>query len=166
MQFSIRLTKSFLKRSYARRMFCNSWKLAIAIVLIFVSFVLHGAILISDASSVFALSSIGFALLIFGAAWLRQSKMIDDWIRAQGDAPVVYVLSEESVESSSTMGSMRLKWDALYRITITNCDTLLHFQRLGALTLPTDQVPVEAMDYLKGRFRAHGKRVEDKRKGG
>lgn len=167
MQFSLKLDARFLKKSYARRMFYGAWKLGVAYVfmLVFVAFNYSEPKL--RGPCIFFLAVIGLGTAIFAAAWYRQSKVLDDWVQRQGDAPVVYTLSEETVESASQMGSTKLKWDAFSGLTISEFDTLLLFPRsAGALTLPTEQVPAPALDYLKARFAAAGKKVEDQRKRG
>ena len=117
--------------------------------------------------AIFFLTLMGLATVVFAAAWFHQAKSIDAWVRTQGDVPVRYTLSEEAVETISQTGSAKLKWEAFAELRITDFDTLLKFPRRGgALTLRTDQVPREAIDYLKGRFQAHGKKIEDKRKTG
>ena len=145
-------------------MFRGWWKIAIAAVV-------AAVVVISDAlrgplgiTSIFVLSAMGFYLAIAGFAWFRQSRALDDWLRRQGDAPVIYSLSEETIESCAEVGSTKLKWDAFRSLAICDFDTLLVFPQHGALTMPTDQIPVEALQFLKRQFLAHGKRVEDRRK--
>jgi hypothetical protein len=165
MQFSIKLDARFLKRSYAKRMFYSAWKLAVAylFILIFVGFSYTDPAM--RGWCIFFLAIAGVGTAIFITAWFHQSKSIDEWLRRQGDAPVSYALSEEFVESTSQSGSTKLKWDAFSSLMISDFDTLLMFPRsTGALTLPTSQVPGPAVEYLKARFAAFGKRVEDKRK--
>ena len=164
MQFPLYLDATFLKKSYARRMFHGWGKLAIAVVLVLVSTALSAGEDHLSAWSVFGLIAVGLAGLIFGVAWHRQSKAIDDWIRAQGKAPVIYALSEDLVETTSAIGSTKLKWDAFRGMAITDEDTLLLFPHSGALTLPTRQVPSEAIEFLKKRLLAHDKKIKDKRK--
>lgn len=165
MQFPLKLDARFLKRSYAKRMFRGLWKLAAAylFILIFVGFSYSDPNL--RGWCIFFLAVVGVGAAIFVAAWFRQSRSIDDWVSRQGDVPITYVLSEEAVEGTSQVGSTKLKWDAFSSLVITDYDTLLVFPRsTGALTLPTDQVPSTAIEYLKGRFSAFGKKIEDKRK--
>ena len=166
MQFLLTLTPSFLKRSYARRIFRGWWQLLIAGVLILVA--VGGDILSGhfDSLSAFAVTALGLCVLVYGVAWFQQSRALGDWLKQQGGAPVIYTLSEDAVESSSEVGSTKLKWDAFARLTISDLDVLLVFPRTGALTLPTGQVPSEALEFLKQRFLAHGKKVEDRRRQG
>jgi hypothetical protein len=165
-KFSLNLDASFLKKSYARRIFRGRWRLAVAVIMIGAGVYAARGDSSLSALSVVGLTAIGFAILVYGAAWFRQSKVIDAWIRSQGDAPLIYLLSEDSVETTAVVGSSKLKWDAFSTLSITDEDTLLVFPREGALTLPTRQVPAEAMEFLKQRFLAHGKKITDKRNRG
>ena len=144
-------------------MFGGWWKIAIAATLLGICVTLettHGAISIV---SILGLSAFVLYLIIAGVAWLRQSKALDEWLRQQEGAPVIYSLSDEAVETTARISSAKLKWDAFHRLSISDFDTLLLFSFHGALTLPTDQVPVEALEFLKKRFLAYGKKVEDRR---
>jgi hypothetical protein len=166
MQFSLNLSAAFLKRSYAKRMFSGWWKILIAAVVVGVVTIWEVRSGSIGMFSVFAISALGFYLVIAAVAWRRQSKALDEWLRLQAGAPVVYSLSEEVIESSAKVGSTKLKWDAFRSLSISDFDILLEFSSHGALTLPTEQVPVETLEFLKKQFLAHGKKVEDKRKKG
>jgi hypothetical protein len=165
-QFSLELTPEFLKRSYARRIFSGWWKIALAaaaIGLIVIWEVRHGPI---GMITVFALSALSLYIIVFSIVWFRQSRALDDWIRQQAGAPVIYSLSDATIETSSGVGSTKLKWEAFRRLSISETDTLLMFSQHGALTLPTGQIPLEALNFLKKQFVTHGKKVEDRRKTG
>jgi hypothetical protein len=167
MEFSLRLSAGFLKRSYARRMFYDLWKLVLAYVAILGLVCSRYGDPRFTGWAIFFLTVVGLGTLIFGAAWFHQAKRIDDWIRRQGEAPIVYVMSEDTVETTAQAGSTKLKWDAFAELSITDFDTLLKFPRRGgALTLNTTQLRPEAVEYLKDRFHAHGKKITDKRKTG
>jgi hypothetical protein len=167
MEFPLKLSAGFLKKSYARRMFYDLWKLALAYIAILVFVCTRYGEPAFTGWAIFFLSVMGLGVVIFSGVWFHQAKSIDGWIRSQGDAPIRYALSEDAVETTAQMGSTKLKWDAFAGLTITDFDTLLTLpQRGGALTLHTDQVPREAIEYLKDRFKAHGKKIEDKRRKG
>jgi hypothetical protein len=164
MQFPVKLSAKFLKRSYAKRLFPHWWLGAIAVVAIgyaVVSQVMRGGL---SFFPIFGISLIVVYLLICGVAWLRQSRALDDWREKQGETPVLYSLSEDSIESVSEVGSTKLKWSAFRSLAITEFDTLLMLSAHGALTLPTDQIPDDVLEFLKKQFSAHGKKVTDARK--
>src|SRR5688572_17159310 len=112
MQFPLKLDARFLKKSYARRMFYGAWKLAVAylFILVFVGVSYSDPELRGWCIFILAIAGVGTALVAF--AWFRQSRSIDAWVNSQGDAAVVYAQSEEVVESTSQVGSTKLKWDA------------------------------------------------------
>jgi hypothetical protein len=164
MEFPLTITPAFLKRSHARRIFRHWLRLVLASVLILIAVgmdVRRGQL---GSISAVGLSAIGFCVLVYGATWIRQVMAIREWARRQGTASVVYALSEATVKATSEMGGTELKWEAFSGIVVTDFDTRLVFSRNGALTLPTDQIPPEALDFMKKQLGAHGKKIEDQRK--
>lgn len=146
-------------------MFYDLWKLGVAYVavLTFVFFRIDDPAFVGWA--IFFLTLIGIATLIFAVAWFHQSRSIDGWVQLQGEEPVLYTLSGDEVSTSARTGSTKFTWEAFSELAISDFDTLLKFPgRGGALTLATNQVPVEALDFLKERFRVHGKKIDDKRR--
>ncbi len=164
MQFPVQLTASFLKSSYARRMFYGWWKIAIATAVGAAAVIMNAMRGPLNGGSIFIMSGLGFYFTIATVAWFRQSKALDEWLRRQAGAPVIYLFSEDGIESSSAVGSTKLKWDAFRSLAISDFDTLLEFLFHGALTLPTDQIPREALEFLQQRFQANGKKIKDRRK--
>jgi hypothetical protein len=51
-----------------------------------------------------------------------------------------------------------------HRLVISDLDLLLMFSRNAALTMPADQVPSEAIDFLVTKFTNHSLKIEDRRK--
>lgn len=82
-------------------MFYDLWKLAVAYVAV-LTFVFS---LLGEPGfsgwAIFSLTLIGLASVIFAAAWFHQTKSIDGWIQSQGEAPIVYTLSDEEVETTA-----------------------------------------------------------------
>lgn len=164
MQFPIRVTAGFLKRSYARWLM-RGWRLTlIAVGVVAVKVVPEGIRGDLSGLSYVGISALGVLALVMLGAWIRQSRFLGDWIRRQGDAPVIYTLTDEVVESTSALGGVKLKWDVFDRLTINDFETLLEYSRPNALTLPTSQVPAAALELMKSRMLAHGKIVDDRRR--
>lgn len=163
MKFSTQLDRAFLRKSYARRIFHNHRALLLSCISTpLAAFSIAGAQL--NPWTVSSLSAVAFVVLVYSAVWFRQSKALDSWLRQQGNEPVHYTILEDSIETSSAIGSARLKWSAFKRITLTNFDTLLYFQQGGTLSLPTALIPGEALELLKEHFNVNGKKVEDIRR--
>ena len=147
-------------------MFYDLWKLAAA----FACAVIAAFVLYRDPASktfaIFLFSLVGVTVCFITAAWFHQSRQIDEWARRQGDTPVHYSLTEDAVESRSQLGATKLNWDAFSKMRISEDDTLLFYSKVAALTLPTKQVPEEALAYLASRFSHYTKPIEDRRKRG
>ncbi len=112
--------------------------------------------------SVIGLSAIGLFVVIYTTAWGQRLRMINDWDEKQGNNPVTYKLSEHDIETESRIGSTKLKWSAFKKLKINKLDTLLEFTQPGALTLPTNQLSKEVLDYLIDRFQANKLIIENK----
>ena len=166
MQFPIRLTARFLKRSYVRWLLHGWWKVLIAVSFVAVKLVPEAIRGELSGLSYVGVSALGVLALVMLGAWVRQSRFLGDWIRRQGDAPVIYTLTDEAVKSTSALGGLKLKWDVFDRLTISDFDTLLEYSWPSALTLPTDQVPAAALELMTSRMLACGKPVDDRRRSG
>ncbi len=157
MEFEVKITEAFLKKSHFRRLFRNWWKLCIAFLMIMVAITFDLKSGEIGRISVSGITIIGFCVIIYSVVWTRQTRSIRDWTERQKDKPVRYWLTEESIESESAFGSTKLKWDVFKRLSIRPLDTLLEFPRAGALALPTSQLRSEVLDFMAERFSAHGK---------
>lgn len=163
MQFSLNITSAFLRRSHARRIFHHWPRLTLAVVLVLTAIgfeVRRGEF---GRVAVFCVAALGFVVLVYALAWFRQAKAIDDWVKRQGGEPVVYTLNEATVEATAQVGSASLKWDAFTKLKISDLDVLLVVKQHNALTLPTPQVPPDALEFLIQRFSRLGKKIEDHR---
>ena len=112
----------------------------------------------------FLLCAIAAYLVMIGLNWAKQLRTLNQWLRTQADTPVTYTLSEDQVTAASESGSVSIPWGDFRSALISDLDTLVGFQRsTGELTIPTGQVPAEAMERLIERLTAHGKQVRDRR---
>ena len=162
MDFEVILTSNFLKKSYFRRLFRSWWKLLIAFVLILFSVILDLRSGTFDQVSTIGLTAMGICIIIYSAVWCKHQKYIKEFTSKQGDAPVAYRLTDETIEAESLLGVTKLKWDAFKMLRIQDFDTMLEFTYSGALTLPTTQLNNEILDFLKDRFSVHGKKIVTK----
>lgn len=163
MQFSVTFDPAMLRRSYARRLFQAKWVLGLAAGLVIASVIVRPEKSLG-ALQIVGLSGLGLVAAIFGVAWWRQSRAIDSWVSRQEGRPVVYRLTDDGFESESASGSVRLKWEVLDAILIANEDTLLMFGSEGTLTLPTAQVPAEALRFLTQKLEARGRKARERRR--
>lgn len=163
MQFSVTFDPAMLKRSYARRLFQAKWVLGLAAVLVLLSVIARPDKALWPLQ-VWGLSGLGLVAVLFGVAWWRQSRAIDRWVGRQQGRPVIYRLEEETFESESESGAVRLKWAVIDAIVIADADTLLMFGGEGTLTLPTAQVPAAALRFMTEKLAARGRKARDLRR--
>ncbi len=148
-----------------RRLLGRWWLIAIAVLLIAPNVIADARSGAFGSVSIFALSALGFLILLFSYAWFRQCRVIDDWVLKQGDQPLIYHFDEDAVTAESVIGKTTLKWGAFKKLTVTPLHTLLEFPRgAGALTLPSDQLTDEVTEFLVRQFQAHGLAVTNARK--
>jgi hypothetical protein len=164
MEFPLTITGGFLKRSHAKRIFRGKWFLLLGVALIVTGLAWGDPGESVDAVDQFGIISLIFLVAFFSIAWFKQVASINDWVRKQGSDPVIYRLSEDFIEAASNLGSSKLKWEMFHRLVISDLDLLLMFSRNAALTMPTDQVPSEAIDFLVTKFTNHSLKIEDRRK--
>ncbi len=163
MEFDVQITEAFLMRSHFRRLFRNWKRLTIAFGLIVVGLGIGFSSGGLGRLSVLGMTVMAFCVLLYSAAWIRQRRSIREWIKKQGVTPVRYTLSEDVLTAQSVMGSTTLKWNVFERLVVQALDTLLELPGSGALTLPTSQIPQDAMIRLVEKFTAHGKPIKDSR---
>ena len=163
MTASFNITREFLRRSHLKRLFRRWWLIAIALVLILPSVIGDLKVGGLSGTSIFALTAVLILVLRFAVSWRRSSNSIDDWVRQQGDEPVHYSFSSDSVTSKSAVGETTLKWSAFSCLKVSPFHVLLEFPRKqGALTMPTEQMNSEVLQYLVATFKKHGLRVESR----
>jgi hypothetical protein len=163
-RFEVTLSRYFLRRSHSRRIFRNWWQLVIAAGLVFtLSNLAIANFRVGNISEGWG-AVLRFIAFFCGFAWDRMARPIDRWARQQGGAPVRYVLTAECVETTSELGSTRIKWTAFETLIVSDFDVILETSVANALTVPTAQIPPAALDYLRQQFEAQGKKVKDRRK--
>lgn len=156
MEASFQISRAFLRKSHAKRLFKRWWLILIAVLLICPSIIgdlKEGTL---SGVSIFALSAVAILVLRFGVNWIRTIRFIDNWVQQQGDKPIAYNFETEEITAESAMGKTQLKWKAFKRLTVTDFHILLELQNSpGSLTLPTAQASPELIGYLRDRFQAN-----------
>ena len=96
-------------------------------------------------------------ILILGlgyiAAYVVRRRQMADLLDRIGDGPVFYRLSESEISTQSSLGSSALKWEMIKKLWIDPDLTLVFYARNGYTTIPTDQIPPTALDFLVSQVR-------------
>lgn len=154
-EFDVQITGALLHRVMLRKLF-RRWPLTLA------AMALVGVGIYSELGrghlgrfSVFGLTAIGLQLLFYTMYYVRQRQAIADWKRQQGDDPVHYQLTTESLTARSNLGSSELRWNAFRELIEYPDYLLLGFGRTAHFTLPRAGVPEEALEFIRERFASH-----------
>lgn len=142
-------------------MFRRWWLILIAIAMILPSVIGDLRVGALSGASAFGAAAVAILILRYAVAWYRQARSIDDWISKQGDVPVHYQFSTDSVTVESVIGKTTLKWIAFRQLTITSFHLLLEFPRgQGALSLPAEQVTTDVCSFISDRFSENGMSIK------
>jgi hypothetical protein len=151
-EFDVHITEELLRRVALRRIL-RRWPLnLLAVVLVGVAVILNVRQGQWSAVSTVGVSVVGFQFVLYLAYYIRQRQAIADWKRQQGDAPVHYSLSEETVRAQSNLGSTELKWTVFTELIEHSDCILIGFARGNHLTLPHADVPAEGLEFLRRKF--------------
>lgn len=158
MHFDIYITASLLRKVFLRRLFRNWPMLLLLFVLIGLSVLF--SVSAGSFSSVGVITlAIGVGLIfLFISAYFQNERVIREWTRAQGTSPVRYTLTDDAVQAASNLGKSELKWN-VFRELVEYPDYLLLRYSSGAsahLTIPTANVPAEALEFIRRKFSALG----------
>ncbi len=99
------------------------------------------------------LTLILFLGLGYIAAYVVRRRQMADLLNRIGDGPVSYRLSESEISTQSSLGSSALKWEMIKKLWIDPDLTLVSYARNGYTTIPTDQIPPTALDFLVSQVR-------------
>ena len=164
MTTSFIITRKFLRGSHLRRLLGRWWLILIATVLMLPSIVLDLQAGALSGVSMFGIAALSMLILRFSVAWYRQSRSINDWVTKQGTEPVHYRFEEEFITAESVIGKTTLKWNAFRRMTSDSFHVLLEFPRgQGALTVPSEQLAPDALQFLIDRFTENQLPIKNKK---
>jgi hypothetical protein len=152
-EFDVQITEKLL-RSVALRFILRQWPLKLlAVVLLGIGLVFDYRSGSWSALSIVSMTALGLLMLIYLAYSIRQRRAIAEWKRKQGDVPVHYRLTEETIHVRSNLGAAELKW-AVFRELIECHDCLLLcFSSSNQFTLPRTDLPAEALDFIRLKFK-------------
>lgn len=152
MEFDVHITEKLLRRVVVRRLF-RAWPLLLlATVLILVGVATELSTGRLSTMSAIGLTAVGFYLLVYAIYYFQQRRTIADWKRLQGNDPVHYVLTDETLRATSNLGVTELKWHVFKELREHPDFLLLGLSRVSHLTLPTADLPQEALSFIRQKF--------------
>ena len=133
--------------------------LALACLLLVVSMLLGLSRGHFGTMSVISATVLTFAILVFGAAYFVGLRRALAKREAIVDGRASYTLTEETIEAKSSLGSMALAWPAITEVRRNHDLILLGFRGTAYSTIPSAQIPDEALAFLVERARANGAKI-------
>ena len=101
--------------------------------------------------------------LFYLVAFVTRRNQMTDLMRKLGDTPVSYSLSDSEIGTRSALGSSTLKWELIRKLWIDPDITMVFYARNGYTTIPTNQIPADAMGFLAAQVKRVGGLVLDNR---
>lgn len=98
-------------------------------------------------------------IVFYLAAFVIRKRQMGELLRRIGDHPISYHFGELEIETKSVLGSSSLKWEVIQKLWIEADVTMVLFARGGYLTIPTEQIPPAALDFLVAQVRRAGGRI-------
>ncbi len=150
MEFDVHITESLLQRVALRKLL-RRWPLnLVAAVLIGIGVSMDRGRL--GTLSAIGLTAIAFQFLLYTGYYIRMRRSIADWKQLQGDAPIHYSLTTDTLRATSKLGSTELRWN-VFRELVEHPDYfLLAMGQSGHLTLPRQDVPADALQFIRERL--------------
>src|SRR5438046_9964560 len=108
-EFDITADRRLLHRIHRHRIFRRAWLILIGAALVGLEAFYNIRLGRISYLETVALTMLGVAVLVYVTAYVRQRIAIDRITSQLGDAPIHYVLSEESVSATSPLGKTELR---------------------------------------------------------
>ncbi|MGC4013836.1 MAG: hypothetical protein QM755_04865 [Luteolibacter sp.] len=153
MDFEVHLTPALQRKVLRRKLFKRWPRLLVGVVFIVIGASLNPFL----RPVVFTLPGVFVSIYII--AYFRGCYSIRLWHAAQGDHPVHYHLGDESIRADSRLGSVELKWPFFQEFRDGGDFYALRYLNGGQLTLPSKDVPADALRFIEEKFRSLGLRI-------
>ncbi|MGI9243213.1 MAG: hypothetical protein ACR2RV_20615 [Verrucomicrobiales bacterium] len=101
--------------------------------------------------------------LVYAVGFFTRRKQMADLLRRLGDSPVSYSLGDAELAAESALGSSSLKWEMVRELWVDPDITLVFYARNGYTTIPTPQIPADALTFLAMQVERAGGAVKDNR---
>ncbi|MDC0276476.1 YcxB family protein [Verrucomicrobiales bacterium] len=95
------------------------------------------------------------------AAFAIRRKQTAELLKRLDGSPISYQLDDSELSATSALGSSILKWEMIQKLWIDPDLTMVFYTWNGYTTIPTSQIPAEALDFLVGQVEGAGGSVVD-----
>ena len=159
--FDVQIDPEMMRRAW------NVWffrgrrlgRLAIAFLILLAAIVMEVSSGHFGTMSVIFATVLGFTILIYGTAYFVGVRRAIAKREAIVDGRASYTLTDETIEAKSSLGSVALAWSAISEVRRHRDLVLLGFRGAGYSTIPSAQIPEDALIFLVERAKANGAKI-------
>ena len=111
--------------------------------------------------SIVILTLLSILVLICIIAFITRRKQMVELLKRLGDSPISYTLDESEFASKSALGSSSLKWEMIKKLWIDPDLIMVFYARNGYTTIPANQIPDSALEFLAEQVKRVGGSIRD-----
>lgn len=152
-EFDVHISEKLLRKLTLRHLLRRWPRILLAVVLLGASIALDSRSEQWSVVSIMGCTALALLVVIFGVVYVKQMRAIAVWKSKQGDAPLHYSLDEAVVCGRSHLGATELKWTTFLELVETQDCLLLCISSTNYLTLPLHDLPAEAAELIRRKFR-------------
>ena len=112
--------------------------------------------------SIVILTVLSIFITVYIIAIFARRKQMKELLAKLGNSPVSYSLDDSELSTKSTLGSTTIKWDMIKKLWIYPDITLIFYSSSGYSTIPTSQVPSDALSFLSDKIKTSGGSILNK----
>lgn len=94
--------------------------------------------------------------IVYVVAFVVRRNQMADLLRRLGETSVLYRLDDAELATESALGRSALKWEAIKKLWIDPDVILVFYANNGYTTIPTAQIPADALSYLMAQVERVG----------
>ena len=116
--------------------------------------------------SIAIISLLLLMVIVYCGGFIIRRKQTASLLKRLEGAPITYRFDETEMSTESALGSSTLKWEMIKKLWIDPDLILVFYARNGYTTIPTSQIPDDALEFLVTRTQESRGSIIDKRSRG
>lgn len=109
--------------------------------------------------SVVCLTVVAFTVIIYLGGYFVGARRVMAKLNTIVEGRASYCLTDDTIEATSSLGSIKLAWPAVAEVRTYGDLTLLGYRGTAYSVIPTAQIPAPALSFLVDRARASGAKI-------
>ena len=154
-QFEVKIEPSMMRAAWHAWFFkaVSIWRLGAASLLLISAVMLIGHL---TTMSIVLMTLMGLVIVMYVGIYFVGLRSAMAKLASVADGRAGYEFSEATIGLSSSLGSASMAWSTVTEVRRYHDLVLLQFLKTSYNTIPTAQMPPEALAFLIERARSHG----------